>query len=147
MGQKVHPKSFRLGYLYTWHSKWFAKKNYGVWFKEDVKIKEALLKKLKEAAVSHIDIERSPQEIVVNIFSSRPGLIIGRGGGGIEELKKKIVALLASAKTQVKINIQEVKQPLLDAKLASILAAEQIEKRIPFITFPSSFSEILKTDL
>ncbi|MFH1509324.1 MAG: 30S ribosomal protein S3 [bacterium] len=132
MGQKVHPKAYRLGYLYSWNSKWFSGKNYAVYLEQDTKVKKFLLKKLKDAAISKIEVERSPQEIIYNIYSSRPGLIIGRGGGGIEDLKKEINKILPSSKTQIKINIQEVRQPLLDAKLVGIMAAEQIEKRMPF---------------
>ncbi len=130
MGQKVSPISFRLGIIKTWSSKWFSdKKKYRKNFLNDVKIEKFILNKLKNAAISRIEIERSPQAIKINIFSSRPGIIIGRGGTGIEELKKEIEKIVNE---KININIQEVKNPEADAAIVGYVMAEQLEKRISF---------------
>lgn len=132
MGQKVNPISFRLGVLQTWRSKWYAnKKDYRHLLKKDIEVKEFIRKKLRNAAISRIEIERSPREIKVNIFSSRPGIIIGRGGSGIEELKKELAKIIQE-NIKMDINIKEIRKPETDARIVGFLIAEQLEKRIPF---------------
>lgn len=132
MGHKVNPISFRLGGLQTWRSKWFAnKKDYRHLLKKDIEVKKFLREKLRNAALSRIEIERSPRVIAINIYSSRPGIIIGRGGSGIEELKKHISRMLQE-KTKIDINIKEVRKPETDAQIVGYLVAEQLEKRVPF---------------
>lgn len=130
MAQKVSPISFRLGGIKTWRSKWFFdKKKYRHNFINDLKIEKFVLKKLKNAAVSRVEIERSPQEVKLSIYSSRPGIIIGRGGTGVEELKKELKKI---ANEKININIQEVKSPEGDAAVIAHVIAEQLEKRISF---------------
>ena len=108
MAQKVSPISFRLGGIKTWHSLWYSeKKKYRTNFINDLKIRRFVLDKLKTASVSRVDIERSPRAITLNISSSRPGIIIGRGGSGIDELKKHISKIL-TYQSKININIQGI---------------------------------------
>ncbi|PIY96354.1 MAG: 30S ribosomal protein S3 [Candidatus Kerfeldbacteria bacterium CG_4_10_14_0_8_um_filter_42_10] len=133
MGRKVNPKIFRIGIIYQANSKWFAQKYYSVLLREDVQIRDFLRKKLKEGGVAKIEIERSAGKLTVIIYTSRPGVIIGRGGGGIEELKKQLKQkYLGSKKVDLNINIQEVDRPDLNAELILQGLIAQIEKRIPF---------------
>jgi len=134
MGQKVSPISFRLGGIKTWSSRWFSeKKKYRDNFINDLKIREFILKKLKTAAVSRVEIERSPQAITLNVYSSRPGIIIGRGGAGVEELKKEVQRIVSNkGKVNININIQEIKDPESDAAVIAQTIAEQLEKRVSF---------------
>ena len=95
MGQKVHPKAFRLGVINTWSSKWYASprnRAYQYQLRTDVEMREWLMKELKEAAVDHVDVERSPSSVSIVIHTAKPGVIIGRAGAGAEELKKKLLA-------------------------------------------------------
>ena len=106
MGHKVNPKAFRLGQTITWPSKWFSKKNYAKQLREDVEIRKFLNTKLKEAGVERVEIERSPDQITIIIVAGRPGIIIGRGGAGIEEVKKEVnQKFLKGIKENIKINI------------------------------------------
>lgn len=133
MGHKVNPKVFRIGTTITWNSKWYSRKDYSVFLKEDVMIRKFLLNKLKEASVDKIEIERSAGSMNIIIYSARPGMIIGRSGVGIEELKKNIKdKFLGSKKIDVKITIQEIKYPNLSAAIAVQQIAADLEKRIPF---------------
>lgn len=129
MGQKVNPKAFRLSINKNWTSKWFAGKNrYSILLAEDIKIREFVMKKLKPAGVSKVVIERSINKINVNVLVSRPGMVIGRSGAGIEELKKEIEKL---TNQKITINVEEIKRPDLDAHLVAQNIADQIEKRMP----------------
>lgn len=134
MGQKVHPRSFRLGVLYSWPSKWFGKTNFRGMLQEDTRIREFLERKLKEAGVAGIEIQRSPRLITVTVQTSRPGLIIGRGGAGVEQLKNEVKKQIsaASQKMEVKVNIEEIRNPYGRAKLVAQSVAEQLEKRVAF---------------
>ena len=132
MGQKVHPKIFRIGELYGWSSKWFSRKDYARLLQQDITIKKFLKKELKEAAVANIEIERSPAAITIVIYSAKPGVIIGRGGQGIEELKKKIKKQFLDQKSSLNINIQEVTEPNLSAELIVQAMTADLEKRFPF---------------
>lgn len=131
MGHKVNPVSFRLGTLYDWQSRWFNQRTYRQLIREDVEIREWLLTKLRAAFVAKVVIERSARGITVTIYTSRPGVIIGRGGSGAEELRKEI-ARRVKGKPQVKLNIEEIRDPDRDARLLALNVAEQLEKRIPF---------------
>jgi small subunit ribosomal protein S3 len=131
MGQKTHPTSYRLGVIYGWKSAWFHKQKYADYLLEDIKIRRLLTKKLKEAGVARIEIERTEKETRINIYSSRPGIIIGRGGTGIEELKKFIKKNIHSLE-ECKINIEEVREPNANARLVALNVAEQLEKRVSF---------------
>ena len=134
MGQKVSPISFRLGGIKTWSSHWFSdKKKYRDNFISDLRIRDFVLKKLKTASVSKVSIERSPRTITLNIYSSRPGIIIGRGGAGVEELKEAVQRIMSvKGKINININIQEVKDPEADAAVVAQNIAEQLEKRVSF---------------
>lgn len=129
MGQKVHPKGLRIGIIYDWDSRWFARKNFAELLLEDVKIRDFIKKKLKAAGISRIEIERKPQEITVTIHAAKPGVVIGRGGTGIESLRKEIADL---TKKRVIIHALEVKNPELDAQLVAENIAESIEKRVSY---------------
>jgi len=136
MGHKVHPFSFRLGVISDWKSRWCNSKNYKKYLEQDIGLRRFLEKKLAKAAVEDVIIERSANLITVNIFSGRPGVIIGRGGTGADELREKIKDKInrggSDDNLEVKVNIQEVKYPEANAKLVGQSIAEQIEKRTPF---------------
>ena len=133
MGQKVHPRAFRLAVTKGWDGIWFSEKNFGKLLQEDVKIRAFLLKKLKEALVDRVEIERSRQDIKITIFSAKPGLIIGRAGSGIEELNKEIKKLFYRGKrVNLRINVKEVKDASLSARIVGQQIAFDIEKRMPF---------------
>ncbi len=134
MGQKVHPKIFRTGQsqIYTWNSKWFAKKDYIARLRQDVLLRLFLQKTLKEAAVAKIEIERTANAVTVIIHSAKPGLIIGHAGTGIEDLKKKIKEKFLDKKTAFNLNVQEVQSPSLSAEIVIQGMISDIEKRIPF---------------
>lgn len=135
MGQKVNPKIFRIGIIKTWPSKWFADgEEYINNLKQDVVTRKFLIRELREAGVDRVEIERGANEITVNIFTAKPGLIIGRGGMGIENLKKKVhERFLKNFKlNEININITEVDRPNLSAQILAQSMALEIEKRIPF---------------
>ncbi|MBU1082865.1 30S ribosomal protein S3, partial [Patescibacteria group bacterium] len=129
MGQKINPISFRLGISAQWRSRWFDLKNYQVNLLEDYKIREFLEKELKKAAVAKVDIDRLSNEVIVNIHTARPGVVIGRGGAGAEELRNKIKGVIGK---NIKLNIIEVKNPETNAAIVARQIVEQIERRIPF---------------
>ncbi len=132
MGQKVHPNVFRIGINRSWKSKWFSKKRYVDFLQQDIHIRKFLQKKLREAGVASIEIERSSGKITVNLHTSKPGIVIGRGGAGAEDLKKEIKKKFLDKKDKLELNIHEVSQPYLDAQLVCQNIIEQLEKRIPF---------------
>lgn len=132
MAHKVHPKSFRIKETKDWLSRWFDKKNYQGSLKEDYLIRKALDKKLKEAAVQGIEIERFSGKLTIIISTARPGLLIGRGGSGIEEIKKLVLKSVQGAKKDTKIEIREIKNPYEYASLTAGWIASQVEKRMPF---------------
>ncbi len=131
MGHKINPFLNRLGIIRNWKSRWFNSAKYKEYLRSDIELRDFLEKKLSKAAVEDIVIERSANSITVNIYSARPGVIIGRGGTGAEELKAEITKKLKE-KVEVKVNIIEVRNPHLSAKLVAQSIAEQIEKRSPF---------------
>lgn len=141
MGRKVNPKGFRLGIATDWSSKWFAKKEYAKKLKEDILIRQFVMETWKKAAISDVGIERSANVLKVVIKTARPGVLIGRGGTGIEDvsslIKKKF---LAGKKINLKIEAQEIKRLEEDAALVAQSVAEQLEKR-------TSFRRVLKTML
>jgi small subunit ribosomal protein S3 len=130
MGQKVNPIGLRLGVNRTWDSRWFAGKNeYGKLLHEDMKIREVLLKNLKQAAVSKIIIERPHKKCRVTIHSARPGVVIGKKGADIDKIRKTVAKVTAS---EVVINIVEVRKPEVDATLVADSIAQQLERRVAF---------------
>jgi small subunit ribosomal protein S3 len=133
MGQKVHPKSFRLGVTKQWNSRWFATREYPGLLKQDVQIRKFLKTKLVNAGVALVEIERSLQNLIVTIHTSKPGVVIGRGGQGIELLRKGLQQMLMGrGKFNLKLNIQEVSKPELSSQIMVEHIADQLEKRIPF---------------
>jgi small subunit ribosomal protein S3 len=136
MGQKVNPKVMRVGITRSWTSKWFARGvNYIDQVKQDLAVTRFVIKKFKEAGIDRVEIERpSGKKIVVNIYTAKPGLIIGRGGAGIEDLKKKLhTAFLKNFRSgEISITITEVERPNLSAMVLVQAMAIDIEKRLPF---------------
>ena len=131
MGQKVHPTGIRLGISKDWTSKWFSSSSdYSKNVFQDFKIREYLNKKLKDAAVSKIQIERSSENVTVAIFSARPGIVIGKKGEGIESLRKEVAKLMDTSINNVLLNINEIKKPELDAKLVASSITQQLERRV-----------------
>lgn len=130
MGQKVHPKGLRIGIIKDWDSKWFAsKKNYGELLHEDIKIRKYLKKKLYAAGIPTIEIERAGGRIKVSIHTAKPGIVIGRGGAEVENLRRELDRLTGK---QVSINIVEIKKPEMYAQLVAENVAAQLERRISF---------------
>lgn len=132
MGQKVHPKIFRIGELYSWDSKWFSRRDYAKFLQQDILIKKFLKQELKDAAIAQVEIERSATATTIIIYSAKPGIIIGRGGQGVEELKKKIKKKFLDPKTSLNINIQEVANPNISAELVAQSIIADLEKRVPY---------------
>ena len=129
MGQKVNPNGIRLGINRTWSSRWFSKNEYSKLLHEDLAIKNYVEKKLKNASISKINIERAAKKLRISIFSSRPGIIIGKKGADIESLK---TALSKLSNLEVFLDIKEVRKPEVEAKLVAENIANQLEKRISF---------------
>ena len=129
MGQKINPNGFRLGVIRDWESKWYADRGYKETLNEDLRIRKFIDKKLKNASVSTVEIERAANRINVSINTSKPGMVIGKGGSEVEALRKELNAL---TKKQVHVNIVEIKKPDLDAKLVAESIASQLEARIAF---------------
>jgi small subunit ribosomal protein S3 len=129
VGQKVHPYGFRLGVNRTWHSIWYAKKDFGKLLLEDLELKRSLKARFSGAGVSHIDIERAANKLKVIIHTSRPGIIIGRKGVEIDKLKAEIQSRTGR---DVIVNIQEINKPELNAQLQAEQIAAQLEKRVAF---------------
>jgi len=129
MGQKVHPYGFRIGYIRGWKSRWYAKKEYAAYIREDIEIRKFIKKRLYQAGISSIDVERSGGKCRVKIFTARPGIVIGRRGIEIDALRD---ALAKIVKSEVAIDIKEIKIPQIDAQLAAESIATQLEKRISF---------------
>ena len=129
MGQKVNPIGLRLGIVKTWDSRWYAGKNYADYILEDHKIRKFIKKKLYHAGISRIEIERSAKRVRLRIFTARPGIVIGKKGSEIEQLKRDLEALISQ---EVLIDIQEVRKPEVDAQLMAENVALQIERRVAF---------------
>ncbi|MCM8800713.1 MAG: 30S ribosomal protein S3 [Candidatus Omnitrophica bacterium] len=130
MGQKVHPFLLRVGFIRDWESKWFApKKNYSQFIEEDYRIRKLIKDRYKQAGISKIIIERLAQKVIIRILTARPGIVIGRHGADIERLREDINNMI---KKEVSIDIEEVKNPALDAQLVAENIALQLEKRVAF---------------
>lgn len=142
MSHKVHPKAFRIKEITDWDTRWLDTKKTSQYLEEDLKIREFLNKKLGRVGIEKIEIERFPSKLNIIISSARPGLIIGRGGGGIEDLRKELenkvlkkedsFAKTKGTKKEIKLEIKEIKDPWLSAALSAQWIAQQIEKRTPF---------------
>ena len=129
MGQKVNPNGFRLGVNRTWSSRWFSKSNYAKFLHQDLEIKSYVEKKLKNASIAKINIERAAKKLRISIYSSRPGIIIGKKGADIEDLKNKLTKL---SNLEVFLDIKEIRKPEVEAKLVAENIATQLEKRVSF---------------
>jgi len=134
MGQKVNPIGFRIGNVYTWSSRWFATgKNYSDYLIEDHKIRKFLMDKLKHAGISKVEIERAFDKKTITVHVSRPGIAIGRGGSGIEQLKSDLIKTFKIKDPgKLEIKFEEIKNPDLDAYLIAASITDQLEKRLPF---------------
>jgi small subunit ribosomal protein S3 len=129
VGQKVHPTGLRVGIIRDWDAKWFADKNYANLLHEDVKIREHIRNKMANNGISKIEIERVVNRIRVNVYTAKPGMVIGRAGSGVEQLRKDLEKMTGK---QVNINIEEIKVAELDAQLVAENVASQLERRIAF---------------
>jgi len=129
VGQKVHPIGMRIGIIRDWESKWYAGKDYGNLLLEDVKIRKYLKNKLKDSALSHIDIERATGRVNVTIHTAKPGMVIGKGGAEVEVIRNHIASF---SNKKVHINISEIKYPDLIAVLVAESIAQQLERRVSF---------------
>ncbi|HBI1606170.1 TPA: 30S ribosomal protein S3 [Enterococcus faecalis] len=129
MGQKVHPIGMRVGIIRDWDAKWYAEKEYAEFLHEDLRIRKFIATKLADAAVSTIEIERAANRINISIHTAKPGMVIGKGGSEVENLRKELNKLTGK---RVHINIVEIKKPDLDAKLVGEGIARQLENRVAF---------------
>ena len=129
MGHKVHPFGFRLGVTRTWTAKWYQDKEYTTLLKEDITIRELVGKRLANASVSGLEIERNFGQVTVTVHTAKPGIVIGKGGQNVEILRQQIGAL---TKRKVKLEIKEIRQPELDAYLVAINISQQLSRRIAF---------------
>lgn len=129
MGHKVHPTGYRLGVIKDWQSKWYSDTHYADFIQEDNKIREYIKKKYPEAAISLVEIDRQAKDVTITLHTARPGIVIGRGGQRVDEMRQLIEALIGK---KVRLNIQEIRQPELDAYLVAKSVAEQIERRVAY---------------
>ena len=132
MGQKVHPTGFRLGTTESWRSRWYADKNYAETLGNDLAIRKFLTKRLERAALSRVDIERAGDKVQVTIYTARPGIVIGKKGAEIGNLRKDLEKVAGVSQGMVKVDVIEVKRPELDANLVAQSIAEQLEGRVAF---------------
>jgi small subunit ribosomal protein S3 len=129
MGQKVHPEGLRVGYIHDWKSNWFNEKNFADFLDEDTKIRKHIIGRLSHAGLSDITIRKDTQEVEVNIHTARPGIVIGKSGSEVDQLRRDLHRI---TNKQVKVNILEIKRPELDARLVAQSIAEQLQNRVAF---------------
>ncbi|MFC0234558.1 30S ribosomal protein S3 [Vagococcus entomophilus] len=129
MGQKVHPIGMRVGVIRDWDAKWYAEKEYAEYLHEDLNIRKFIAKNLADAAVSKVEIERAAKRVNISLHTAKPGMVIGKGGSEVENLRKELNKLTGK---RVHINIVEIKKPDLDAKLVAEGIARQLENRVAF---------------
>ena len=129
MGHKVHPTGFRIGIIYDWQSKWFAEQRYRDLLKEDIAIRKYITEKLRDAGISRVEIERNANQVSATLHTAKPGIVIGRGGQKVDELRTELEALTGK---RIRLNIQEIRMPELDATLVARSIADQLERRIAF---------------
>ena len=130
MGQKTHPRGFRLGIVAPWKSRWYAERNFPALLVEDETIRKYLNQRLGHASISEIEIERKPGKVVVTVHTARPGVVIGKGGSEVDKLRDELGRL--SGGSEVAINVEEVKRPEVDAQLIADSIAHQIVQRVSF---------------
>jgi len=129
LGHKVHPLGFRIGIIHDWQAKWYADKHYMEFLQEDLKLREAIRSKYAEAGISQVQIDRQANKVSVTIHTARPGIVIGRGGQRVDEMRLYLEDLIGK---RIQLNIQEIQQPELDAYLVARSVAEQIERRVAY---------------
>ncbi|MBE0479732.1 MAG: 30S ribosomal protein S3 [Dehalococcoidia bacterium] len=129
MGHKVHPYGFRIGIIRDWRARWYDEKHYAELIQEDTKIRRTIMSTYREAGIAHIEIERKANEVTVTVHTARPGVVIGRGGQRVDELRS---VLEKSTGRKVRLNIQEIREPELDAQLVSENIAEQLRRRVSY---------------
>jgi len=129
MGHKVHPTGFRIGVIRDWQAKWYADRHYKEYLQEDLKLREAIQAMYPEAGVSLVEIDRQANNVALTIHTARPGILIGRGGQRVDEMRARLENLIGK---RVQLNIREIQQPELDAYLVAKSVAEQIERRIAY---------------
>jgi small subunit ribosomal protein S3 len=129
MGQKTHPHGFRLGVIKDWRSRWYAEKDFPRLLKEDETIRRYLHRRLAHAALSHVEIERKPSKIVVTLHTARPGVVIGKRGAEVDKLRDELAML---TKSEISVNVEEIKRPEVDARLVAENVAHQLRQRISF---------------
>ncbi|HSJ14658.1 MAG TPA: 30S ribosomal protein S3 [Longimicrobiales bacterium] len=129
MGQKVHPRGFRLGIVKPWKSRWYAERTFGTLLREDETIRKYLHQRLGHAALAEVEIDRKPQKIVVTLHTARPGVVIGKQGAEVDKLRDELAHL---TKSEVSINVEEIKRPEVEAQLVADSIAHQLQQRISF---------------
>src|SRR5712692_429165 len=127
MGQKVHPHGFRLGYVYDWDSKWFADRTYREQLHEDLSVRRSIRDRLPDAGIAKVEIERNANQVTVTIHTARPGIVIGRGGQRVDELRSGLEKVSGR---KIRVNINEIRLPEVEAPLVARAIAEQIERRV-----------------
>ncbi len=132
MGHKVHPRIHRTQVIYTWDSKWFSKNDYATCSQQDVLIRDYLAKKFKDAHIDAVQVERGPNTLTITILAAKPGFIIGRGGKGLDDVRKHIERSILKMKLRAKINVQEVRSPALSSEVVAQTIISDIERRMPF---------------
>ena len=129
MGRKVNPVGFRIGVIRDWQAKWYADKPYAEFLHEDLKLRQAIRKGMIEAGISLVEIDHQANKMLVTLYTARPGIVIGRGGQRVDEMRKNLEKLVSK---KIQLNIQEIRQPELDAYLVAKSVAEQIERRVAY---------------
>jgi small subunit ribosomal protein S3 len=129
MGQKVHPESLRVGYIHDWKSNWFNERRFAEYLDEDAQIRDHIIRRLAHAGLSDITIRKNASEVEVNIHTARPGIVIGKSGSEVDQLRRNLHRITGKA---VRVNILEIKRPELDARLVAQSIAEQLQNRVAF---------------
>lgn len=129
MGQKVHPIGFRLGVIRGWQSKWFSERDYTDFIAEDLRVRQAIMRNSPDAAISTVEIDRAANQLSITIHTARPGIVIGRGGQRVDELRRAMETLTGR---RVRLNIQEIRLPELDARLVARSIADQLQRRVAY---------------
>ncbi len=132
MGQKVSPIGLRLGINKTWDSRWYSQRDYAKYLNEDIKVRKFITKKYSDSGIAKVEIERAAKQIVVKVFTAKPGKIIGKQGKGIEILRDEIKSVIKGDGKNIKVDVFEVKTPDMNSQLVSLSVAQQIEKRVSF---------------
>src|SRR5947207_3929671 len=129
MGQKVHPIGFRVGVIKDWQGRWYADKDYTELLHEDLKVRKLIMSRLMDAGIPRVEIDRSANHLTVTIHAAKPGIVIGKSGVKVEELRRTLEAM---TQKRIRVTIQEIRQPEIDAFLVARSIADQLEKRVAF---------------